>query len=146
MIDKHLNDAISILRQIIDLTNTDIANIKVAKHNDVGPHSELKTKLLANFEKTKKDLDNELLKLAQANPGTNLSSLLSQESKDNLATLRSTLIELKKVNFEYAKNVVVIKEFFDSLVGKMLGKSTNSSYTAKTALSQNNQDFFKATA
>lgn len=145
MIDKHLNDAISILRQIIDLTNTDIANIKVAKHNDVGPHSELKTKLLANFEKTKKDLDNELLKLAQANPGTNLSSLLSQESKDNLATLRSTLIELKKVNFEYAKNVVVIKEFFDSLVGKMLGKSTNSSYTAKTALSQNNQDFFKAT-
>lgn len=145
MIDKHLNDAISILRQIIDLTNTDIANIKVAKHDDVGPHSELKTKLLANFEKTKKDLDNELLKLAQANPGTNLSSLLSQESKDNLATLRSTLIELKKVNFEYAKNVVVIKEFFDSLVGKMLGKSTNSSYTAKTALSQNNQDFFKAT-
>lgn len=145
MIDKHLNDAISILRQIIDLTNTDIANIKVAKHNDVGPHSELKTKLLANFEKTKKDLDNELLKLAQANPGTNLSSLLSQESKDNLAALRSTLIELKKVNFEYAKNVVVIKEFFDSLVGKMLGKSTNSSYTAKTALSQNNQDFFKAT-
>ena len=145
MIDKHLNDAISILRQIIDLTNTDIANIKVAKHNDVGPHSELKTKLLAKFEKTKKDLDNELLKLAQANPGTNLSSLLSQESKDNLATLRSTLIELKKVNFEYAKNVVVIKEFFDSLVGKMLGKSTNSSYTAKTALSQNNQDFFKAT-
>ena len=145
MIDKHLNDAISILRQIIDLTNTDIANIKVAKHNDVGSHSELKTKLLANFEKTKKDLDNELLKLAQANPGTNLSSLLSQESKDNLATLRSTLIELKKVNFEYAKNVVVIKEFFDSLVGKMLGKSTNSSYTAKTALSQNNQDFFKAT-
>ena len=145
MIDKHLNDAISILRQIIDLTNTDIANIKVAKHNDVGPHSELKTKLLANFEKTKKDLDNELLKLAQANAGTNLSSLLSQESKDNLATLRSTLIELKKVNFEYAKNVVVIKEFFDSLVGKMLGKSTNSSYTAKTALSQNNQDFFKAT-
>lgn len=145
MIDKHLNDAISILRQIIDLTNTDIANIKVAKHNDVGPHSELKTKLLANFEKTKKDLDNELLKLAQANPGTNLSSLLSQESKDNLATLRNTLIELKQVNFEYAKNVVVIKEFFDSLVGKMLGKSTNSSYTAKTALSQNNQDFFKAT-
>ena len=145
MIDKHLNDAISILRQIIDLTNTDIANIKVAKHNDVGPHSELKTKLLANFANTKKDLDNELLKLAQANPGTNLSSLLSQESKDNLATLRSTLIELKKVNFEYAKNVVVIKEFFDSLVGKMLGKSTNSSYTAKTALSQNNQDFFKAT-
>ena len=145
MIDKHLNDAISILRQIIDLTNTDIANIKVAKHNDVGPHSELKTKLLANIEKTKKDLDNELLKLAQANPGTNLSSLLSKESKDNLATLRSTLIELKKVNFEYAKNVVVIKEFFDSLVGKMLGKSTNSSYTAKTALSQNNQDFFKAT-
>lgn len=145
MIDKHLNDAISILRQIIDLTNTDIANIKVAKHDDVGPHSELKTKLLANFEKTKKDLDNELLKLAQANPGTNLSSLLSQESKDNLATLRSTLIELKQVNFEYAKNVVVIKEFFDSLVGKMLGKSTNSSYTAKTALSQNNQDFFKAT-
>lgn len=145
MIDKHLNDAISILRQIIDLTNTDIANIKVAKHNDVGSHSELKTKLLANFEKTKKDLDNELLKLAQANPGTNLSSLLSQESKDNLATLRNTLIELKKVNFEYAKNVVVIKEFFDSLVGKMLGKSTNNSYTAKTAVSQNNQDFFKAT-
>ena len=145
MIDKHLNDAISILRQIIDLTNTDIANIKVAKHNDVGPHSELKTKLLAKFEKTKKDLDNELLKLAKANPGTNLSSLLSQESKDNIAALRSTLIELKKVNFEYAKNVVVIKEFFDSLVGKMLGKSTNSSYTAKTALSQNNQDFFKAT-
>lgn len=146
MIDKYLNDCILTLRKIIDITNSDIENIKKAKHDEVGPHSEQKTKLLNEFENIKRDLDAELLKLAQNNPNQNLSSLLSQSSKDNLQKLRATLIELKSVNFEYAKNLVVVKEFFDSLLGKMLGKSINSLYAAKskTPLNQESEEIFKA--
>lgn len=146
MIDKYLNDCILTLRKIIDITNQDIENIKKAKHDEVGPHSEQKTKLLSEFENIKKDLDAQLLELATNNPNQNLSDLLSQNSKDSLQKLRATLIELKSVNFEYAKNLVVVKEFFDSLLGKMLGKSINSLYAAKskTPLNQESEEIFKA--
>ena len=49
MIKKYLNDSIECLAKIIALTKEDIENIKQAKHDEVGPHSELKTKLLAGF-------------------------------------------------------------------------------------------------
>ena len=61
MIKKYLNDSIECLAKIIALTKEDIENIKQAKHDEVGPHSELKTKLLAAFETNKKALDAELV-------------------------------------------------------------------------------------
>lgn len=143
MIKKYLNDSIECLAKIIALTKEDIENIKQAKHDEVAPHSELKTKLLSAFETNKKALDAELVKLAQEHAGENITELLDDEIKDKLAQLRTVLLELKDVNREYAKSVVVVKEFFDSLVGVMLGKPVKNSYTDK-ALGTSKDDIFKA--
>ena len=143
MIKKYLNDSIERLAKIIALTKEDIENIKQAKHDEVGPHSELKTKLLAAFETNKKALDAELVKLASKHAEKNIAELLDDEIKDKLSELRTVLLELKDVNREYAKSVVVVKEFFDSLVGVMLGKPTQNSYTDK-ALGSSKDEIFKA--
>ena len=143
MIKKHLNDSIECLAKIIALTKEDIENIKQAKHDEVGPHSELKTKLLATFETNKKALDAELVKLASKHPEKNIAELLDDEIKDKLSELRTVLLELKDINREYAKSVVVVKEFFDSLLGVMLGKPTQNSYTDK-ALGSSKDEIFKA--
>ena len=143
MIKKYLNDSIECLAKIIALTKADIENIKQAKHDEVGPHSELKTKLLAAFETNKKALDAELVKLASKHAEKNIAELLDDEIKDKLSELRTVLLELKDINREYAKSVVVVKEFFDSLVGVMLGKPTQNSYTDK-ALGSSKDEIFKA--
>ena len=113
MIKKYLNDSIECLAKIIALTKEDIENIKQAKHDEVGPHSELKTKLLTAFETNKKALDAELVKLASKHAEKNIAELLDDEIKDKLSELRTVLLELKDINREYAKSVVVVKEFFD---------------------------------
>ena len=143
MIKKYLNDSIECLAKIIALTKEDIENIKQAKHDEVGPHSELKTKLLTAFETNKKALDAELVKLASQHAEKNIAELLDDEIKDKLSELRTVLLELKDINREYAKSVVVVKEFFDSLVGVMLGKPTQNSYTDK-ALGSSKDEIFKA--
>ena len=143
MIKKYLNDSIESLAKIIALTKEDIENIKQAKHDEVGPHSELKTKLLTAFETNKKALDAELVKLASKHAEKNIAELLDDEIKDKLSELRTVLLELKDINREYAKSVVVVKEFFDSLVGVMLGKPTQNSYTDK-ALGSSKDEIFKA--
>ena len=131
------------MAKIIALTKEDIENIKQAKHDEVGPHSELKTKLLTAFETNKKALDAELVKLASKHAEKNIADLLDDEIKDKLSELRTVLLELKDINREYAKSVVVVKEFFDSLVGVMLGKPTQNSYTDK-ALGSSKDEIFKA--
>ena len=143
MINTYLEQAIGALRSIIELTKQDIENVKLAKHDDVAAHTEQKNKFLALFEKNKKALDNELLKLAQENTGVNLADLLSDETRAKLGELREVLLELKEKNRDYAKSVVVVKEFFDSLVGSMLGKPTQNTYTNK-AIAENKDDIFKA--
>ena len=143
MINTYLEQAIGALRGIIELTKQDIENIKLAKHDEVAAHTEQKNKLLSLFEKNKKALDNELLKLAQSNTGANLADLLGDDTRAKLGELREVLLELKDKNRDYAKNVVVIKEFFDSLVGSMLGKPTQNTYTSK-AIAENKDDIFKA--
>ncbi|MEE3693989.1 MULTISPECIES: flagellar export chaperone FlgN [Campylobacter] len=128
MVKHYLDEAISELGELIAITKQDIENIQKADHSHVDDHSKKKTELVRKFEKTKSQLDNELVKLAQANAGTDLASILSDEIKDRLAQLRDSLETLQKFNKEYAKSVVVVKEFYDSLLKTMLGAQNPSSY------------------
>ncbi|MFW5619193.1 MAG: flagellar biosynthesis protein FlgN, partial [Campylobacter hyointestinalis] len=71
------------------------------------------------------------IKISSEHNGTDLASLLSDEIKDKLGVLRESLVLLQNKNKEYAKFVVVVKEFYDSLVKKMFGKESDSSYVDK---------------
>ena len=125
MIKKLLDEAIGELDELINLTMQDIANIKEAKHSSVDESVKKKNALVRAFEDTKRALDKELLRVSKESGTTTLANVLDDEVKSKLVLMRSKLEILHKVNKEYVRHVVVVKEFFDSLSKKVFGTQTN---------------------
>ena len=125
MIKKLLDEAIGELDELINLTMQDIANIKEAKHSSVDESVKKKNALVRAFEDTKRALDKELLRVSKESGTTTLANVLDDEVKSKLVLMRSKLEILHKVNKEYARHVVVVKEFFDSLSKKVFGTQAN---------------------
>ncbi|MGP1484695.1 MAG: flagellar export chaperone FlgN [Campylobacter sp.] len=125
MLKEYLKEAIQILDELIILTDSDIKNIKEAKHSVVDESVKKKNELVKNFESAKSKLDKELVRVSKENNSTNLASILDDEVKSNLVLMRSKLEDLYSKNKEYARYVVMIKDFFDSLVASMF-KDQNS--------------------
>ncbi|MGH2328171.1 flagellar protein FlgN [Campylobacter taeniopygiae] len=132
MLKKHLDEVNAILEKLIALTQEDIENIKVAKHDTVAPSVEEKNKLIFEFTTAKKQLDAALVALNNSST-KGLSELLDEEDKEKLDLLKKNLQTLHSANKEYAKFVLIIKDFFDGLVNKMfnLNDGTNNAYGDK---------------
>ncbi|MGH2266938.1 flagellar protein FlgN [Campylobacter taeniopygiae] len=132
MLKKHLDEVNAILEKLITLTQEDIENIKVAKHDTVTPSVEEKNKLISEFTTAKKQLDAALVALNNSST-KGLSELLDEEDKEKLDLLKKNLQTLHSANKEYAKFVLIIKDFFDGLVNKMfnLNNGTNNAYGDK---------------
>ncbi|WP_462104261.1 flagellar export chaperone FlgN [Campylobacter concisus] len=141
MIKKLLDEAIGELDELINLTMQDIANIKEAKHSSVDESVKKKNALVRAFEDTKRALDKELLRVSKESGTTTLASVLDDEVKSKLVLMRSKLEILHKVNKEYARHVVVVKEFFDSLSKKVFGTQVNE-YGQDSSGTDNN--FYKS--
>lgn len=131
MLKTYLDDAISVLDELIKTTNLDIENIKEAKHSEVEESVKLKNNLVKKFENTKLLLDKELLRVSKEHNGSDLASILDDEVKANLVKLRGKLEELHQKNKEYARYVVTVKEFFDSLVKDMFKDAKDDSGYSK---------------
>lgn len=129
MLKKHLSSAIETLEKLIETTEQDIANIKEAKHSAVDESVRVKNALIKNFEENKRDLDKELVRLSKVDSSKSLAEMLDDEIKGQLVLMRQKLEELNKKNKEYARHVVLVKEFFDSLA-KEIFKPESSEYNA----------------
>ena len=119
MLKRYLDEAMGVLDELIAQTTEDIEKIKLADHSKVDDSVRRKNELVKKFESVKSLLDKELLRVSKENGGANLSSILDDEVKSSLALMRSKLEELYSKNKEYAKYVVGVKEFFDSLLKNM---------------------------
>lgn len=119
MLSHYLESATKDIDSLIHLTEEDIKDIKEAKHENVFERTKLKNDLIGSFEAKKSLLDNELIKLVTANKGTELSDLLDQKERDGLNDMKVKLADLHKLNKEYAKFVVTISEFYNSLLDSM---------------------------
>ena len=127
MLKRYLDEAMGVLDELIAQTTEDIEKIKLADHTKVDDSVKRKNELVKKFESVKSLLDKELLRVSKENGGVNLSSILDDEVKSSLALMRSKLEELYSKNKEYAKYVVGVKEFFDSLLKNMF-KSESGNY------------------
>ena len=127
MLKRYLDEAMGVLDELIAKTTEDIEKIKLADHSKVDDSVRRKNELVKKFESIKSLLDKELLRVSKENGGANLSSILDDEVKSSLALMRSKLEELYSKNKEYAKYVVGVKEFFDSLLKNMF-KSESGNY------------------
>ena len=128
MIKEYLNQANELLEKLISITKEDIDNIKVAKHDNVSNSVEEKNKIITQFQSVKKQLDDELIKLNNSNP-KGLSEALDDIDKEKLELLKKNLETLHKINKEYAKFVLIVKDFYDGLLNKMFeNNGTNNAY------------------
>ena len=128
MLKRYLDEAMGVLDELIAQTTEDIENIKLADHSKVDDSVRRKNELVKKFESVKSLLDKELLRVSRENGGANLSSILDDEVKTSLALMRSKLEELYSKNKEYAKYVVGVKEFFDSLLKNMFKGEQDGGY------------------
>lgn len=87
MLKQRLDEVNAILAKLIALTEEDIENIKVAKHESVTPSVEEKNKLIAEFITAKKQLDVALVELNNSST-KGLSELLDDEDKQKLDLLK----------------------------------------------------------
>ena len=128
MLKRYLDEAMGVLDELIAQTTEDIENIKLADHSKVDDSVRRKNELVRKFESVKSLLDKEFLRVSKENGGANLSSILDDEVKSSLALMRSKLEELYSKNKEYAKYVVGVKEFFDSLLKNMFKGEQDGGY------------------
>jgi hypothetical protein len=79
MLSHHLQNALSDLRDIINITESDIEDIKKAEHDAQFDRLSLKDEKLKSFEAKKAMIDYEISSLMTSNPNTELPELLSSK-------------------------------------------------------------------
>ncbi len=129
MIEHHLSESIAILDKLIALTQEDIENIKVAKHGGVEQSVQQKNELIKDFKSIKKRLDDDLIRLSDSGK-KNLAQILTDKDKEQLGEFKKKLKILHEKNKEYAKLVLVVKNYFDGLINALFdeGSGTDNAY------------------
>lgn len=132
MIEKHLDENIELIDKLIKLTEEDIGFIQQGRHDTVAKSVKEKNKLIALFQNAKKELDDALVRLSD-NGSKNLAEILDENDKSKLAEFKKKLEYSHEKNKEYAKLVLVVKNFFDELLNTMFddGSGTNNAYGDK---------------
>lgn len=125
MIIQKLQDAILDIDALVALTSSDIEDIKLANHQKLGDRLVQKKALISSFERKKALLNTELIKLTSSNDGKSIEEILSGDEADVLTLFKHKLTSLKSINRDYAKFVVTISEFYNSLIDKMFTLEAN---------------------
>ena len=125
MLSHYLDKALNDLEQLTQLTQTDIDDIKLAKHEVIFDRSKIKEELISSFQNKKAMIDNEISKLMEAHPDLGIENLLSEDDRGKLESLKEHLLELKTLNKRYAKLVLTVSEFYNSLLERMVPTEMN---------------------
>lgn len=125
MLQHYLLHAVKDIYTLIEITRNDIEDIKQAKHEKLFSRNRTKEDLILSFENKKAIIDHEVMKVAKANPGKNMEELLDQKTSDLLNSLRDSLKELKNINKRYARMVLAVYEFYNSLLERVLPSENN---------------------
>jgi len=116
MLSHYLKSSIEDIENLIELTNKDILDIKEAKHKVIFSRTKIKNDLIKSFENKKSMLDNELIKLVKKSDNKPLEEILNDAERDMLELMKKKLSLLKLKNREYARFVVTVSEFYNSLL------------------------------
>lgn len=120
MLLHHLQCAAQDLEELIAITESDIEDIKQARQDSQFARIALKDEKINSFESKKSMIDHEIMKLIQKFPDKELPSLLSTQEQEGLNTLKSKLAVLREVNQQYAKLVLTVSSFYNSLLESLV--------------------------
>ena len=120
MLSHHLQSALSDLRDIINITKSDIEDIRKAEHDTQFERLSLKEEKLQSFEAKKAIIDHEISSLMTTNPDVNLPDLLNKEQHILLDELKVELNNLREVNKHYAKLVLVVSNLYNTFLERLV--------------------------
>jgi len=116
MLSHYLKTSIEDIENLIELTSKDILDIKEAKHEAVFKRTKIKSDLVKSFQNKKSMLDNELIKLVKNSGNKPLEEVLDDSQREMLESMKERLLLLKQKNKKYARFVVTVSEFYNSLL------------------------------
>ncbi len=120
MLEHHLNSAIKDLQDLIAISQSDIDDIQLARHDDQFARLGMKEERLKSFESKKAMIDHEISKKMSAQPELELAALLSPQEHQALEKLKVNLSALREVNQRYAKMVISVGAFYNSLLERVV--------------------------
>ena len=120
MLSHHLQNALGDLRDIIQITESDIEDIKIAQHDTQFHRLSLKDEKLKSFEAKKAMIDYEISSLMSAHPDAELPNLLNDEQHKLLDELKIELGRLREVNRQYAKLVLVVSNLYNTFLERLV--------------------------
>lgn len=120
MLSHHLQGALNDLRDLIAITESDIADIKEAKNDPQFERLSMKDEKLKSFESKKAMIDYEISALMTAHPDKDLPQLLNEEQHQFLSELKTELSNLRIVNKRYAKFVLAISSLYNTFLERIV--------------------------
>jgi len=120
MLSHHLKSALLDLKDLINITELDMADIKEAKNDPQFERLSLKEEKLKGFEQKKAMIDHEISTLMSSNPDAELSTLLDEEQHNLLDELKIELNNLREVNKHYAKLVLTVSNLYNSFLERLV--------------------------
>jgi len=120
MLSYHLQSALSDLRDLIKITESDVEDIKIANHNPQFDRLKLKEEKLKSFESKKAMIDHEIASLISINPSIELTQLLNEEQHKYLAELKVELQNLRDANKRYAKLVLAVSNLYNTFLERLV--------------------------
>lgn len=132
MLSYYLTGAVNDLKQLVKMSEQDIEDIKLARNEPQFERRKIKEDTLASFENKKAMIDHEISKLMTQNPDTSLDELLNEDENASLSNLKSALSTLRDVNKKYAKMVLSVSSFYNTLLERIIPTEMNG-YTKQTS-------------
>ncbi len=120
MLSHHLQGALADLRDLIQITESDISDIKEAKNDPQFDRLSLKEEKLKSFETKKAMIDHEISSLMSKNPDMDLPELLSENQHNQLDELKIELNKLRDVNKHYARLVLVVSNLYNNFLERIV--------------------------
>lgn len=120
MLSYHLQGALSDLRDLVKITESDVEDIKTANHNPQFERLKIKEEKLKSFESKKAMIDHEISLLAASNPSVKLPELLSEEQHLYLNELKTELSNLREVNRRYARMVLAVSNLYNTFLERLI--------------------------
>ena len=120
MLSYHLQSALGDLRDLINITQADVEDIKLAKNDPQFERLTLKEEKLKSFESKKAMIDHEISSLMSASPDMDLPELLNEEQHEYLDQLKIELSNLREINKEYARLVLTVSNLYNTFLERLV--------------------------
>jgi hypothetical protein len=120
MLSHHLEGALLDLKDLIQITQADIIDIREANNNPQFDRLSIKEDKIKSFEQKKAMIDHEISSLMTANPDAELSQLLDVRQHQALEELKVELNNLREINKKYAKLVLAVSNLYNTFLERLV--------------------------